>query len=43
VAGRKHIILHKPECIIGKAAPCHGTAVLFYKLTEIISVDDMRL
>ena len=43
MAWRKHIILHKPECVIGEAAAHHGTPMLFYKLTEIIGVDDMRL
>ena len=43
MAGRKHIILHKPECVIGEAATHRGMPVLFYKLTEIIGVDDMRL
>ena len=43
MAWRKYIILHKPESVIGEAAAHHGTPMLFYKLTEIIGVDDMRL
>jgi hypothetical protein len=43
MAGRKHIILHEPECVIGEAATHHGTPMLFYKLTEIIGIDDMSL
>jgi len=43
MAGRKDIILHKPECIVSKAATHDSMSVLFYKLTEIIGVDDVRL
>ena len=43
MAWRKYIILHKPECVISEAATHHGAPMLFYKLTEIIGVDDMRL
>ncbi len=43
MAGRKHIILHKPKCVIGETAAHHGAPMLFYKLTEIIGVDDIRL
>ena len=43
MAWRKHIILHKPQSVIGEAAAHHGTPMLFYKLTEIIGVYHMRL
>lgn len=35
MAGRKDIILHKPELIVGKAATDDSMSVLFYKVTEI--------
>ena len=43
MAWRKHTILHKPKRVIGEAATHHRTPMLFYKLTEIIGVNDMRL
>jgi hypothetical protein len=41
VARGEHIIPHKPKRVICKASAYDITPVLFYKLTEIIGIDNM--
>ena len=41
VAWRKHIVLHKPKCLIAKP-PAHSRAPVFlHELAEIIGIDDV--
>jgi hypothetical protein len=43
VAWRKDVIPHKPKRVIRKATTHDITPMPFYKLTEIIGIDDMCL
>src|ERR1700739_148573 len=41
MAGRKHVILDEPQCVIGKTPARDGTPMLFHELAEIIGMDDV--